>query len=235
MEKNTDQFNSIKFKPMSEGLGLNHFADGLPYTPNHSKKRPTMNFAFPPPRAPRASQPERESMPMPDDLMPAMVGTERARQMVERFDAETSEATDAGTETTSAGFLRRIVAYCLDIVFSTAMFFAIVWVSFAVNGYDLMALLSEHRGVQIFWPLALLYGVVHMGYFLIQETTWRRTLGKAIMGIRIRSSSGFATLGRSVCFLVATMPFGVGLFWYFFDSRHRCWHDVITDSEVVLG
>lgn len=165
-------------------------------------------------------------------VAPAMAGTDRARAMVEHFDTNQPQELD---DAISAGFLRRIVAYALDVAFATTMFFAIVWASFAVNGYDLATLLTEHRGVQVFWPLLLLYGVVHMGYFLIQETTWRCTLGKALLGMRIRSTSGFATLGRAVCFFVATMPFGVGLFWYFFDSRHRCWHDVITDSEVVLS
>ncbi len=228
MDKNTDPFSSIKFKPMSEGLGLNHFADGLPYTPNHAKRKPVVSFDYPPARPPKFGSP----------MAQAPVGTDSARKMVERFDAETAMAEVAGEKTmeqASAGFLRRIIAYGLDVVFSTTMFTVIVWASFALNGYDLGTLLSERRGVQIFWPLCLLYMVVHMGYFLIQETTWQRTLGKAIMGIRIRSQSGFATLGRAVCFFIAAVPLGVGLFWYFFDSRRRCWHDVITDTEVVVS
>ena len=224
MDKNTDQFNSIKFKPMSEGLGLNHFADGLPYTPNHAKRKPVVTFDYPPPRPPKFGSPMAQTP----------VGTESARKMIEQFDAEAATE-PAPHEPEAAGFLRRIVAYGLDIVFSTSMFAVIVWASFTLNGYDLGTLLSERRGVQIFWPLCLLYLVVHMGYFLIQETTWRRTLGKALMGIRIQSQSGFATLGRAVCFFIAAVPLGVGLFWYFFDSRRRCWHDVITDSEVVLS
>ncbi|MBI3557457.1 MAG: RDD family protein [Deltaproteobacteria bacterium] len=228
MDKNTDPFSSIKFKPMSEGLGLNHFADGLPYTPNHAKRKPVVSFDYPPARPPKFTS----------HMAQAPVGTDSARRMIEQFDAETAagEPTDqVSSEPASAGFFRRIVAYGLDVIFSTAMFLVIVWASFSLNGYDLGALMTERRGVQIFWPLCLLYLVVHLGYFLIQETTWRRTIGKAIMGIRIRSQSGFATLGRAVCFFIAAVPLGVGLFWYFFDSRRRCWHDVITDSEVILN
>lgn len=199
---------------MTEGLGLNHFADGLPYTPVSQRRKPMVQFNFPPPRAPRAN--------------PA---SENSTQTATATETET----DALLETQNASFVRRMLAFGLDVFFSASMFTLIVWASFSLNGYDLSELLMSRRGVQMFWPLTLLYVVVHMGYFLIQETTWRRTLGKAIMGIRINSSSGFATLGRAACFFISAIPFGIGLLWYFFDSKRRCWHDVITDTEVVTG
>lgn len=219
MDKRQEPTASIRFKPMTEGLGLNHFADGLPYTPAQAK------------RTNLSSSASRTAA----SLSQAPVGTDTARRMIEQFERDLHPAQNEEKDPAVAGCIRRVAAYGFDIVFSTAMFGLIVWASFSLNGFDLEQLLSERRGVQIFWPLALLYAVVHMGYFLIQETTWRRTLGKAVMGIRIRSSSGFSTLGRAVCFFIAALPFGVGLIWYFFDSRHRCWHDVITDCEVVLN
>lgn len=136
-----------------------------------------------------------------------------------------------------AGRRRRVLSYALDVALTVAIFLAIVWVSFAVNGYRIDEILLQggpRGGVQMLWPLALLFLVVHLGYFLVQEATWRCTVGKAVFGLRIRSSSGFAVLGRAFCFFVAAIPMGVGLLWSLFDSRRRCWHDVITDSEVVL-
>ena len=211
MDKETERFDSTRFKPMSEGLGLNHFAEGLPYTPAASRRPQGVQFNFPPPRAPRAS---------------AKTTVEKAVQVEPELAAIVPE---------NAGFVRRILAFAIDLASAVTMFAVIVWASFSLNGFDLGELLVSRRGMQMFWPLALLYVVVHMGYFLIQETTWRRTLGKAMMGIRIQSNSGFATLARAACFFVAVVPFGIGLFWYFFDSKKRCWHDVITDSEVVTN
>jgi uncharacterized RDD family membrane protein YckC len=219
---------------MTEGLDLNHFADGLPYTPASQKRANAMNSAA---RASGAVQPAM-SAPTGSTVMRAphsghvkqtSAGTPSAQRLIEQFDVE------APAEPEYAGFARRAIAYVLDIALSTAMFAGIVWASFALNGYNIEQLLSERRGLQLFWPLSLLYMVMHLGYFLIQETTWSRTIGKALMGIRIRSSTGFAVLGRAVCFFIAAIPFGIGLLWYFFDSRGRCWHDVITDSEVVLN
>lgn len=209
MDKETERFDSTRFKPMSEGLGLNHFADGLPYTPAASRRRQGVQFNYPPPRAPRASVKTSTETIVHEETNLAAIAPE------------------------NAGFVRRIAAFAIDLVSAAAMFVLIVWASFSLNGFDLGELLISRRGMQMFWPLALLYVVVHMGYFLIQETTWRRTLGKALMGIRIQSNSGFATLARAACFFVAVVPFGIGLLWYFFDSKKRCWHDVITDSEVV--
>lgn len=211
MDKDIERFDSSRFKPMTEGLGLNHFADGLPYTPVAQRRaKPMVQFNFPPPRAPR--------------------------QQASTTEIETATATEAENfNLNSASFIRRIMAFAFDTAFAAGMFALIVWASFALNGLDIAEILTSRRGVQMFWPLVLLYVVVHMGYFLIQETTWRRTLGKAIFGIRIVSNSGFATVGRAACFFISAIPFGIGLLWYFFDSKHRCWHDVITDTEVVTG
>lgn len=224
MEKDTEQLKPINFKPMTEGLGLNHFTDGLPYSPASSKKKTPPSFYNPPPRAPRVSTESKA----------ALVGTERAKKLVEEFDVEAAlEAEFNAKEPMPAGFVRRIFAYFLDIAISLGLFCGVVWAGFTLNGFDLRKIFAENRGNQIILPLVLLYMVMHVGYFLIQETTWRRTIGKAIFGTRIRASSGFATLGRSICFFIAALPLGIGLLWYFFDNRHRCWHDVISDSEVV--
>lgn len=204
----TQHGDRIKLKPLSEGLGLSHFADGLPYTPQRRVTRPTGHFNFPPPRQPRTAQPE-------------------AAVPVESVSIE-------GSELRNAGFVRRALAYAIDVSFSAALFAAIAWGSFRINGYSLVSALEGAEGFQMLLPLFLLYLVVYLGYFLIQETTWRSTIGKALFGISIRSASGFATVGRALCFFVAALPFGIGLLWYFFDPKRRCWHDLITESEVVL-
>lgn len=220
----TQQGDRIKLKPLSEGLGLGHFADGLPYAPQRRSTRSVapsarnevahqvrgevapqvrqqmVHFNFPPPRQPR---------PMQSETMQAF-------------------------ELRNAGFVRRIFAYAIDISFSAVLFAAIAWGSFRINGYSLVSALEGADGFQMLLPLFLLYLVVYLGYFLIQETTWRSTIGKAAFGISIRSVSGFATVGRALCFFVSALPFGIGLLWYFFDPKRRCWHDLITESEVVL-
>lgn len=217
MDMDKEHLDSTRFRPMSEGLGLNHFADGLPYTPTNSRRKTSVSFNFPPPRAPRMQESKPEARSVPSPVTPMALEQELE------------------LEASNANFIRRILAFAVDVAVSSSIFVFIVWASFAINGFDIAQLLAERRGVQMFWPLTLLYFVLQAGYFLVQEMTWRRTLGKALFGIRIRAKSGFATLGRAVCFLVAAIPLGIGLLWYFFDPKRRCWHDVITDSEVVIN
>lgn len=189
-----------KLKPLNEGLGLNHFSEGLPYTPDHLKRRQ------------KSSAPQMIRFKFPE--------------------LDTREAVE-GHAKHNAGFIKRIFAYFVDLSVTVTIFSAIVWASFKLNGFDLASSLESRNGFQIILPLILLYFVVYLGYFLTLETTWRSTVGKAMMGISIRSNSGFSTIGRALCFFLSAVPFGAGLFLYFFDAKKRCWHDMITESEVV--
>ncbi len=219
--KNSQNPVRNKFRPINDGLGLNHFKDGLPYSPqskrlqeiNQHKVKTKINFAFP-----------KESfgtMLMKSDIF-----------------ADANSNSESGVElfisTQNAHFLRRFFAYAIDLSITIALFSLIAWSSFALNGYDLSTMLKGDNGIQVALPLFLLYGVIYMGYFLIQEITWRRTIGKKIFGISIASDSGFSTIARSFLFFLSAIPFGLGLGWYFFDSKRRCWHDLVTESEVIL-
>lgn len=214
MEKTTEPKDNQQFRPLTEGLGLNHFADGLPYTPSNSFRKPAVQFQFPQPRTAR-----KEAVEAPR--------VEISTELYEEIEAEPIPAK----------FIARILAYVIDVSVSSSIFAFIVWGSFALNGFDLKAMILQPPKsvdrIQILFPLFLLYMVVYMGYFLILETTWRTSIGKMMLGLRIRTTSGFAALGRALCFFISVVPFGIGLFWYFFDSKNRCWHDVITETEVV--
>lgn len=218
-QNNTESEQPIRFRPLSEGLGLNHFADGLPYAAPQKNRRqtaPLVHFQFP-------------------------IEGERARSAhslahPRNIPELTPQASlDEITGWQPAGVFRRLFSYSFDLGLTVAIFFAIVWAGFSLNGFDVQEILLRKGGLQFVPPLALLYIVIYLGYFLIQEITWQRTIGKALVGIRIQTSSGIAILGRMLCFFIAVLPMGIGLFWYFFDQKHRCWHDVITDTEVVLS
>ncbi len=187
----------IRFKPLTEGLGLNHFADGL--QPAHHVHSPANT--------------------------PAHVPVIGSFNIVEQ-----APATE---DYHPAHFIKRVLAYLVDTLIAWCVFVFTAWTSFALSGFELKALVDTHSPIEIITPLLLFYFVLHLGYFLIQETTWHSTLGKSLFKIRIQNQSSFATLARVFCFLLSLIPFGVGLFWYFFDKKKRCWHDVVTNSETV--
>ena len=131
------------FKPLTEGLGLNHFAEGLPYTPSAAKRRAAVPFNFPPPRAPRQNL---ETAP-PELSMPKVASLP--------------------VEPEYASFVRRVGAFALDVTLASSIFMFVVWAGFAINGYNVANLLLDKGSSQLLAPLALLYVVVYMGYFLV--------------------------------------------------------------------
>jgi uncharacterized RDD family membrane protein YckC len=207
----------IKFKPINEGLGLNHFTDGVPLRGKPaaqnqiqdmmSARKKAVAFNFPSPRAPQFSKPvaAEEIVTAPEVTI---------------------------TQVVYAGPMKRLFAWILDVLFITTAFAFIFGGGLQINGVS-PAKIAEVWNLQLIGPMILFYGVVYMGYFLILESTWRKTLGKAVFGIRLQTNSGAALLGRTFLFLMSVAPFGLGLFWQLFDSKKRCWHDKMTDTVVV--
>lgn len=205
-----------KFKPITQGLGLNHFADGMPYQTHKKFKTPTIQ----PKRMVQFNFPETQKIQIqPKYELPK----------VEKNKVEVAEVQPVKP----AGFLIRTASYLVDLGITLVLFWGIVIGSFSLAGIKLDELLSQRSPLQVLWPLVLLYLVIYLAYFLIQETTWRKSIGKYIMGLQIASPSGMSAGARTLCFLLSFIPFGLGLFWQFFDVKKRCWHDVVTESQVV--
>lgn len=226
MEKETEQFNSVNLKPISEGLGLNHFADGLPYAPTHKSRRQITRFAFPPMANEALAPPSPQGLPHAS-LPPTETTTAPSRAV------NTAEFEPA-QELRAASFHWRSLAYVIDVAVLTVAYLAIVWVAFTMNGFDLLSLLFSRAGSNLFGPLAVFFFVVYLAYFLIQETGWKTTLGKSLFGISIHAASGGGVITRSLLFFASAMPIGIGLFWALFDHERRCWHDVMTGTRLVV-
>lgn len=230
METEPGRPDGIRFKPLTEGLGINHFADGLPYSPaskSLKNQRPTRAAAGTPPPVMRATMPNGDF-----DLARLTSAVEAA--VAAREGAADAEAS-AHSVPLPAGWGRRSLAFAADMLLLSVLFGTIILSAFRFNGFDFPAIIAGPQAAQILLPLGLFYVVFYFGYFLVQEVSWGRTVGKALFGARIQYRSPLAALGRAFCFPVSTLPLGIGLLWYFFDARRRCWHDVICDTDVVVG
>jgi uncharacterized RDD family membrane protein YckC len=92
-----------------------------------------------------------------------------------------------------------------------------------------------HVSPKWFLPFAVLF-------FIAYQTScmWltQRTAGKAMFGLRVRRAgerSGFLwALGRSTVGYIVIDVFGAGTVLAFGNRRHRCLHDFVFGSEVVL-
>jgi hypothetical protein len=119
----------------------------------------------------------------------------------------------------------------------------VVFVAFAVTSAfkipRLIAPIFDLSFPQIASRWFVLFGAL---YFLAYETSciWltQRTPGKAMFNLRIRRTGHRSdllwALGRSLFGYIVVDVFGVGALVALWDDRHRCVHDLVFRSEVIL-
>lgn len=131
-----------------------------------------------------------------------------------------------------AGVVTRILAALIDVVvvaaITAAVFGAVVAALFVVNP------------VSFSWPhglaaeTTLVTVVVAVGYLTVGWATAGRTVGGAVLGVRVVANSG-ATLGwtRSVCRAVLCVLVPLGLLWAAVSARRRSVQDLLVRSTVL--
>lgn len=139
-----------------------------------------------------------------------------------------------------ASFSARLMALVIDssllgMVYSVGIFLA---------GYNVLDLLDGEIQVlldfSVLFSAFVLFGpvLIGMSYFTVLFACGGKTIGKAIMGIKVVAVSG-ATLGywrswlRWVGYHISALPFLAGFLWVVLDAHRRSWHDILVRSKVV--
>jgi uncharacterized RDD family membrane protein YckC len=129
------------------------------------------------------------------------------------------------------GFWIRFVAYLIDEL--------VIWLILAAGYF----LLGQGRPVSE-WddPSTTIFGLIVLAAFLLYLPlfwgTRGQTPGMMPFGLQIRRTDG-SRIGlaraflRLLGFIIAAIPFYLGLIWAGFDSRKQGWHDKIADTVVV--
>jgi hypothetical protein len=135
-----------------------------------------------------------------------------------------------GLEAASVGWfilVKRLIAYCLDLAFSAGL--CLSWLAWTVLQGRLDP--EGFRSVPLLAAAGALLGLVCWLLIAAQEVAFGTSLGKRLLGLRIRGSAG-AALGRSLLFLPSLALLGLGVLWALLDRRKRCWHDVASGAEL---
>jgi uncharacterized RDD family membrane protein YckC len=115
------------------------------------------------------------------------------------------------------------------------------WVRFGASLVDgiLVGIVSVVLDLALKGPGSGIGFLLAIGYYVYCEGGERgQTIGKAALGIQVRSTSG-GPLGYGRAFLryvgriVSTIPLFLGYFWMLWDSNKQTWHDKIAGSVVV--
>lgn len=134
--------------------------------------------------------------------------------------AQMTGAGGTSTETVSADFGRRLVAWLIDAVIV------------GVPTFILMAILP----LMLVWLVALAGGVAYQVYFW---TSTGQTIGKKAMGLKVVNAETGALLDtggavmRYVGYMVSAIPIYLGFLWVIWDPQHDGWHDKIAKTKVI--
>jgi uncharacterized RDD family membrane protein YckC len=150
-----------------------------------------------------------------------------------------------------AGFVTRSIAFTLDLLLVVITQMAIIlFARLLLNFFgldELSAVLFEPAEpantspiVQALrWVITIFAsGVLAAIYFVFFWVLVDKTLGQALLGLRVirtdgRSISlGFA-IRRALGYYVSFIALGLGFLWVLIDDRRQGWHDKLADTVVV--
>lgn len=143
-----------------------------------------------------------------------------------------------------AGFWPRVGAYLLDaLIVNAAAFGAMFAIGFvfglavAFSGGDPEQMSTSQE--TIFGAITIVISfVLPLGYFIIAEGTWGKTVGKHAAGIRVVDTerhdiSYGKAAGRAFGRIISGLPLGLGFLWAAWDDRKQTWHDKMAGTLVI--
>jgi hypothetical protein len=225
----------ISFKAISKGLGFHPFSDGLPYAPasntNPEKSssrgmgataagRPTFAKSIP-----LVSDRPKNPAPKPYIAPSPLTKTVPPAPSVE----QTRSLLMSQVPTEAYGFtylLKRSCAYAVDTIIHCVLGGGAL---IAIADYQRLNLnLLFSPGVILVFVAFL--AVLNWALITAQEIVFGATIGKKTFGLYLEGSTGTILL-RSVGFIFSVAFSGVGIVWALFDSKRRCWHDVVSGVQ----
>lgn len=143
------------------------------------------------------------------------------------YEMEASPAEDA-----PAPFLRRAAAYLID-----SLFIGLLWV--LSNATTAVVLGPDSEASEAVSTVLLFCVPAAWFFYQWASNSTGASIGKKIMSLSIRSSSGRATPGirrglvRTLGQALGAAPLGLGFWWALWDGKKQAWHDKIAGTHVV--
>lgn len=200
----------VEFKPLTSGLGFHPFSDGLPYAPVS-------------PGAPRKVTTPSTGVGATAAGNPSFITRESI------LSTASIQTTPAGVTKPTFGFLylvSRVLAYLLDtglnLVLAGGCFAAVLW----NQKIQTDSLFNSN----VLLIAGLFFFAFSWAIITAQEIAFGTSLGKRIFRLTLTGNATTIFL-RSFFFLPSIGFIGVGIIWSLFDSKKRCWHDLIVNLQ----
>ena len=149
----------------------------------------------------------------------------------------TAAPLDAGRQGHYAGGVTRLVAFAADVGASWGIFtLALAGLSFAIN---LVTGNQVNLGSRQILALAGLV-IWEFIYFAYQWSLGGKTIGMAVLGIRVVGRDGDAITPRQAIIRTITLPlsfllFGLGFLGILLHKDRHAWHDRLARTVVVYS
>jgi uncharacterized RDD family membrane protein YckC len=136
-----------------------------------------------------------------------------------------------------AGSVSRFLAYAIDLAVSAALFAlglaATSFVAQIVTGHSI----TWNRSNTV---VAIIFAAWEFFYFGYSWAASGRTLGMAVLGVRVARADGAALdpwrgVVRALVFPLSFVFFGLGFLGILVQREHRALHDLIAGSAVIYG
>lgn len=233
----------IEFQAINSGLGFHPFSDGLPYAPvskaTKTQPRPTL-----PPfsREPVSREPKKDLSTGAGAVAaghPSMVLPKRPVSVEPRVSVpvaapkavpKTAPIPPVFSEVRYGFFysFKRVLAYALDSVLNISLL--VTGLSFGLLNQDISPDMLLNPGVIL--ASFFFVGLFNWAIMSAQEVAFGTSVGKRVFGLALQGKTSTIFL-RALLFLPSTAFCGAGLLWALFDSRRRCWHDVVVDLQPI--
>ncbi|MEI7745964.1 MAG: RDD family protein [Actinomycetota bacterium] len=136
-----------------------------------------------------------------------------------------------------AGPLSRLVAFALDI---GALWGIFVLATASIN-FALVLVTGHQFALQrTRWYLVVALAIWGFVYFAYQFALGGKTLGMALMGLRVASLDGAditrrQAILRTLCLPISLLPFGLGFLGLIFGRQRRGLHDLAASTTVLIN
>lgn len=144
-----------------------------------------------------------------------------------------------------AGFVSRAFAFVIDIfiiLLINALIHFTLRVLFGFFGLDNLKIVADFSASRLADGLALVFPfILQAVYFVGAWSTFGRTLGMSLIGIRVEETTHPEDVTFSRAFLrfiglyVSLIPLGLGYWWVLIDKKHQGWHDKLGNTVVVYS
>jgi len=132
-----------------------------------------------------------------------------------------------------AGLFRRLFAIFYDIFLLTAILFIVAAIAMALNHGKAIESDDSFRSLYAIFMFSICY--LYFSWFWINGG---QTLGMKTWRIKMVSSDGRRISWKTTAlrFVSAIFSWGfvaLGFLWALFDRKNRCWHDLISHTELL--